>query len=88
MAVYTPEVMSPDYIDLPRKGGIGLIDIEECVKKRVLAWMPEEWRRVDAAVLKEKVLLDDILQDYQRRRKEEAVSNWNENSPGYRQMAA
>ena len=88
MAVYTPEVMSPDYIDLPRKGGIRLIDIEECVKKRVLAWMPEEWRRVDAAVLKEKVLLDDILQDYQRRRKEEAVSNWNENCLGYRQMAA
>ena len=24
----------------------------------------------------------------ERRRKEEAVSNWNENSPGYRQMAA
>ena len=88
MAVYTPEVKLPDYIDLPRKGGSGLIDIEECVKKRVLAWMPEEWRRVDAAVLKEKVPLDDILQDYQRRRKEEAVSNWNENSPGYRQMAA
>ena len=65
-----------------------MIDIEECVKKRVLAWMSEEWRRVDAAVLKEKVLLDDILQDYQRRRKEEAVSNWNENSLGYRQMAA
>ena len=65
-----------------------MIDIEECVKKRVLAWMPEEWHRVDAAVLKEKVLLDDILQDYQRRRKEEAVSNWNENSLGYRQMAA
>ena len=65
-----------------------MIDIEECVKKRVLAWMPEEWRRVDAAVLKKKVLLDDILQDYQRRRKEEAVSNWNENSLGYRQMAA
>ena len=80
--------MLPDYIDLPRKGGSGLIDIEEYVKKRVLAWMPEEWRRVDAAVLKEKVLLDDILQDYQRRRKEEAVSNWNENSLGYRQMAA
>ena len=78
----------PDYIDLPRKGGSGLIDIEKCVKKRVLTWMPEEWRRVDAAVLKEKVLLDDILQDYQRRRKEEAVSNWNENSLGYRQMAA
>ena len=49
--------MLPDYIDLPRKGGSGLIDIEECVKKRFLAWMPEEWRRVDAAVLKEKVLL-------------------------------
>ena len=80
--------MLPDYIDLPRKGGSGLTDIEECVKKRVLAWMPEEWRRVDAAVLKEKVLLDDILQDYQRRRKEEAVSHWNENSLGYRQMAA
>ena len=80
--------MLPDYIDLPRKGGSGLIDIEKCVKKRVLAWIPEEWRRVDAAVLKEKVLLDDILQDYQRRRKEEAVSNWNENSLGYRQMAA
>ena len=80
--------MLPDYIDLPRKGGSGLIDIEKCVKKRVLAWMPEEWRRVDAAVLKKKVLLDDILQDYQRRRKEEAVSNWNENSLGYRQMAA
>ena len=80
--------MLPDYIDLPRKGGSGLIDIEKCVKKRVLAWMPEEWRRVDAAVLKEKVLLDDILQDYQRRRKDEAVSNWNENSLGYRQMAA
>ena len=55
MAVYAPEVMLPDYIDLPRKGGSGFIDIEECVKKRVLAWMPEEWRRVDAAVLKEKV---------------------------------
>ena len=80
--------MLPDYIDLPRKGGSGLIDIKECVKKRVVAWMPEEWRRVDAAVLKEKVLLDDILQDYQRKRKEEAVSNWNENSLGYRQMAA
>ena len=80
MAVYAPEVMFPDYIDLPRKGGSGLIDIDW--------WMPEEWRRVDAAVLKEKVLRDDILQDYQRRRKEEAVSNWNENSLGYRQMAA
>ena len=33
MAVYTPEVMLPDYINLPRKGGSGLIDIEECVKK-------------------------------------------------------
>ena len=31
-------------------------------------------------LLKEKVLVDDILQDYQRRKKEEAVSNWNENS--------
>ena len=33
MAVYTPEVMLPDCIDLPRKGGDELIDIEECVKK-------------------------------------------------------
>ena len=30
-------------------------------------------------VLKEKVLVDDILQDYHKRRKEEAVSNWNKN---------
>lgn len=33
IAVYTPDVILPDCIDLPRKGGGELIDIEECVKK-------------------------------------------------------
>ena len=60
-----------------------MIDIEECVKKEsesLHGCLRNGAEYMLQMVLKEKVLVDDILQDYQRRRKVEAVSNWNENS--------
>ena len=66
---------------LPRKeGGRGLVGIEECVKresKSLHGYLRESTEWMLQAALKEKVIVEEeILQDYERRRKEEKVKNW------------
>ena len=68
---------------LPRKeGGRGLIGIEECVRresKSLHGYLRESTEWMLQAALKEKVIVvEESLQHYDRRGKEEKVKNWKE----------
>ena len=67
---------------LPRKEvGRGLVGIEECVKresKSLHGYLRESTEWMLQAALKEVIVEEETLQDYERRRKEEKVKNWKE----------